>query len=208
MPVTWLTGSPTAGDGVAQLNAGAGQLADGLDQVAAKVPDAVDGANQLKTGSKKLATGADQLADGLQNQLAPGAVQLSDGLAGLQAAVDGSGQIADGLGQAKAGNVKIVVGAGTRPPGTKKLVQAGDETSKEFGKVRRDAGPQCQGCGQLDALRSTQGVRRQPWQPTRHSRSSRSARRAAWAMPGVAWSACLVLGLGALAATLVRGRFS
>ena len=201
-------GIATAADGVEQLNTGAGQLADGLDQVAAKVPTAVDGSQQLTAGSKKLAKGANKLAAGLQDKLAPGATQLSDGLAGLQAAVDGSGQIADGLGQAKAGNEKIVDGAGQlSTKGTKKLVEAGDETSKEFGKEY----------AVMQALNAKGAANSMPYGAPKQSADNRGAydisiepvgSTAGMGSAGRGLVGLIVLGLGALAATLVRGRFS
>jgi putative membrane protein len=201
-------GIATAADGVEQLNAGAGQLADGLDQVAAKVPDAVDGSEQLTVGSRKLANGADKLAAGLQDKLAPGATQLSDGLAGLQAAVDGSGQIADGLGQAKAGNVKIVDGAGQLSnQGTKKLVEAGDDTSKHFGKEY----------AVMQAINAKGVANSMPYGAPKGSDDNRGAydisiepvgSASGMGSAGRGLVGLVVLGLGALAATLVRGRFS
>jgi putative membrane protein len=201
-------GIATAADGVEQLHAGSGQLADGLDEVAAKVPDAVDGSQQLAAGSKKLAAGSKELAAGLQDKLAPGATQLSDGLAGLQAAVDGSGQIADGLVQAKDGNEQIVDGAGQlSDQGTKKLVEAGDDTSKQFGKEY----------AKMQALNAKGAANAMPYGAPKGSADNRGAydisiepvgSASGMGSAGRGLVGLVVLGLGALAATLLRGRFS
>jgi putative membrane protein len=201
-------GIAKAGDGVVQLAGGAAQLSDGLDQVAAKVPDAVTGAQALATGSAALADGSAELAAGLSGKLAPGANQLADGLAGLQAAADGSVQISDGLTQAKSGNQQIVDGAGRlQSEGTSQLVTAGEDAAKNYGheyavmqalntKGLENAMPY----GAPEGSTDNRGAYDITIQPVGSTSGMGSAGRG---LVGL-----VVLGLGALAATIVRGRFA
>ena len=201
-------GISVAGDGAAQLASGAAQLSGGLDQVAAKVPDAVTGAQALAKGSAALAEGSAELAEGLSGQLAPGAQQLSDGLAGLQAAADGSSQIADGLAQAKDGNQQIVDGAGRlSEEGTSQLVQAGDEAARNYGREY----------AVMQALNTKGKENAMPYGAPEGSSDNRAAyditiapvgHESGLGSAGRGVAGLVVLGLGALAATLIRGRFA
>lgn len=105
------TGSGDLTAGLSQLDSGAGQLADGADQLSAGTGTALDGSGQI-------ADGADQLATGLGT------------------AADGSGRIADGLKQAAGSATAIPDGADRlSKEGTTKLIAAGVDTAKEYGKL-------------------------------------------------------------------------
>jgi putative membrane protein len=201
-------GIAQAGDGAQQLAGGAAQLSDGLDQVAVKVPDAVSGAQALAKGSAALADGSAELAAGLSGKLAPGANQLADGLAGLQAAADGSVQIADGLTEAKSGNQQIVDGAGRlQSEGTSQLVSAGEDAAKSYGHEY----------AVMQAL-NTKGLENaMPYGAPKGSSDNRGAyditiqpvgSESGMGSTGRGLVGLVVLGLGALGAMLVRGRFA
>jgi putative membrane protein len=194
-------GIATAGDGAAQLSAG-------LKQVGQKVPAAVDGANQLADGSEKVAAGANQLATGLNDQLAPGAEELAAGLGSLQPAADGAQQLSDGLVQAKDGNQQIVDGSGELSKrGSKKLVEAGDATAREFAKEY----------AVMQALNVKGAESSTPFGAPTGSTDNRAAYDITIAPVGHAGGsnnagrglvALVVLGAGAFLATMVRARFA
>jgi putative membrane protein len=201
-------GIAQAGDGAAQLAGGAAQLSDGLDQVAVKVPDAVSGAQALAKGSAALADGSAELAAGLSGKLAPGANQLADGLAGLQAAADGSEQLADGLTQATTGNEQIVDGATQlQSEGTAQLVTAGENAATSYGHEY----------AVMQALNTKGAENAMPYGAPEGSTDDRGAyditiqpvgSTGGMGSTGRGLVGIVVLGLGALAATLVRGRFA
>ncbi len=94
----------------AELDAGANKLADGAGQLKG-------GTAKAEAGSLLIANGAEELATGLLD------------------AADGSGLLADGLATAADGAPKLVDGAQRlSDEGTKKLVEAGEETAQEYGK--------------------------------------------------------------------------
>ena len=193
-------GIAQAGDGAVQLADGASQLSGGIDQLAGQAPTAVSGAEQLAAGSKKL-------AKGLNNKLAPGAEQLSAGLGDLDAAVTGSAQIADGLGQAQDGQSQVVDGAGQiSEQGTSQLVKSGNETASSYGREYAIMKA-------LDRKGATQGM---PYGSPKGSSDNRGAyditiaavgSQHAMGNTGRGVLGLVVLGLGALGATLIRGRF-
>lgn len=153
------TGLMSAVVGVFQLEAGSQDLAagalllasktteaaDGAQRIAAGNADAAAGGRDLAQGNRQLADGADELAKGL-NDAAKGSRQLADGnrriadgaselATGLDDAADGSAQLADGLGQAAEGAPQLVDGAQRlSDEGTKKLVEAGEETASDYGE--------------------------------------------------------------------------
>ncbi len=100
-----------AGDllaGLIQLRDGSDELADGLSGEAA--PGAArlaDGTEELRNGTAKLAAGTGKLDDGA-DKIADGADLLSDGTAG-----DKAPALIDGLGELRAGLVKVDRGLGT-----------------------------------------------------------------------------------------------
>jgi putative membrane protein len=117
-------------DGTRQLADGTVKLADGTQQLNAGATQLDDGATQLDIGGMKLQAGAQQLSDG-SGRLDDGLQQL---LAGLTTAADGSNQLRDGLQKASGGAPKISDGATKlSKKGTQKLVDAGSETTVEFG---------------------------------------------------------------------------
>jgi putative membrane protein len=194
-------GIATAGDGAAQLSAG-------LKQVGQKVPAAVDGADQLADGSEKVAAGANKLADGLNDQLAPGANELAAGLGSLQAAADGAQQLSDGLVQAKDGNQQIVDGSGELSKrGSKKLVEAGDATAREFAKeyavmqaLNVKGAENGMPFGAAAGSSDNRGAYDITIAPVGHVGGSNNAGRGLVAL--------VVLGAGAFLATMVRARFA
>ncbi len=201
-------GIAQAGDGAQQLAAGAAQLSGGLDQVGEKVPAAVTGAQALATGSSALSDGSTELAAALSGQLAPGAQQLANGLSDLNAAVDGSAQISDGLGQASDGGTQLVDGAGRlSKEGTTQLIAAGDETSKEFGKEYAI----------MQALNDRGTANALPYGAPNGVEDARAAYDISIAPVGHIGGlgsvsrgvvGLVVLGLGAFGATALRGRFA
>lgn len=201
-------GIAKAGDGAHQLAGGAARLSAGLAQVGEKVPAAVSGARALAKGSAALSDGSAELAAGLNGKLAPGATQLADGLAGLQAAADGSVEIADGLAQAKDGDQQIVDGAGQlQAEGTSQLVVAGEEAAKEYGKeyavmqaLNTKGADHALPYGAPEGSSDDRGAYDISIEPVGHTGGLGSAGRGVVAL--------VVLGLGALGATLVRGRFA
>jgi putative membrane protein len=201
-------GIAQAGDGAVQLADGASQLSGGIDQLAGQAPTAVSGAQQLAAGSSDLSKGSTKLAKGLNGKLAPGAEQLSAGLGDLNDAVTGSGQIADGLGQAHDGQSQIVDGAGQlSEQGTSKLVKSGNETASSYGREYAIMKA-------LDHKGATQGM---PYGSPKGSSDNRGAYDITIAAVGSQHTmgntgrgvvGLVVLGLGALGATLIRGRFA
>ncbi len=201
-------GIAQAGDGATQLAAGASQLSGGLDQVAVKVPAAVTGAKALAKGSSDLSTGSGTLAAALRTQLAPGAHQLATGLEGLNAAKDGSAQIAEGLITAKGGNQQIVTGAGQlSDEGTAKLIDAGDAAAKSYGKEYAT----------MQALNKKGAANAMPYGAPAGAVDNRGAYDLTIAGVGSASGAGSagrglaglgILALGAFAATALRGRFA
>ena len=138
------SGVLSAVTGVNQLSAGAKSAAEGSGDLADGIAEAGDGAQQLADGSLEAAAGSKRLADGLvaagdgSARLADGNRQISDGAGdladGLGDAADGSGRLAEGLGEAADGAPQLVDGAQRlSDEGTKKLVEAGNETTVEFG---------------------------------------------------------------------------
>jgi putative membrane protein len=201
-------GIAQAGDGAVQLADGASQLSGGIDQLAGQAPTAVSGAQQLAAGSSDLSKGSKKLAKGLNGKLAPGAEQLSAGLGDLNDAVTGSGQIADGLGQAHDGQSQIVDGAGQlSEQGTSQLVKSGNDTASSYGREYAIMKA-------LDHKGATQGM---PYGSPKGSSDNRGAYDITIAAVGSQHTmgntgrgvvGLVVLGLGALGATLIRGRFA
>jgi putative membrane protein len=201
-------GIAQAGDGAVQLADGASQLSGGIDQLAGQAPTAVSGAQQLAAGSSDLSKGSTKLAKGLNGKLAPGAEQLSAGLGDLNDAVTGSGQIADGLGQAHDGQSQIVDGAGQlSEQGTSQLVKSGNDTASSYGREYAIMKA-------LDHKGATQGM---PYGSPKGSSDNRGAYDITIAAVGSQHTmgntgrgvvGLVVLGLGALGATLIRGRFA
>lgn len=139
-----LAGIAGAVTGVNQLSAGAKTAAAGSGDLADGIAQAGDGAQQLAAGSREAAAGSKKLANGLaaardgSARLADGNRQISDGAGqlagGLGDAADGSGRLAAGLEEAADGAPALVDGAQRlSDEGTKKLVEAGNETTIEFG---------------------------------------------------------------------------
>lgn len=140
------TGSGDLTDGLVRIDGGADQLADGAGKLSAGTGRLADGAGQLAGGTQKLragtgelAAGADKLAAGTgeaaagSGKLADGAGQLADGLGD---AADGSGRLADGLERAASGAPALRDGAQRlSDEGTKKLVEAGEETTQNYGEL-------------------------------------------------------------------------
>lgn len=113
-PNTLLYGSNAIWKGLAQMNASAPTLANGVDQVNS-------GAHQLASGSAQLASGSNQLANGT-DQLASATPALVNGIAALKAgssqlasgavsAQDGSAQLSDGLKQFNDEAIQKIVNA-------------------------------------------------------------------------------------------------
>lgn len=113
-PDTLLYGSNAIWKGLAQMNASAPTLADGVNQVNS-------GAHQLASGSAQLASGSNQLANGT-DQLANATPALVNGIAALKAgssqlasgavsAQDGSAQLSDGLKQFNDEAIQKIVSA-------------------------------------------------------------------------------------------------
>lgn len=113
-PNTLLYGSNAIWKGLAQMNASAPTLADGVNQVNS-------GAHQLASGSAQLASGSNQLANGT-DQLANATPALVNGIAALKAgssqlasgavsAQDGSAQLSDGLKQFNDEAIQKIVSA-------------------------------------------------------------------------------------------------
>lgn len=126
-----LAGIASAVTGVKQLDAGAKTAAAGSGDLAAGIAKAGDGAQQLADGSATASDGSRQLADGT-GKIAAGAGDLA---VGLDSAASGSGRLADGLEQAADGAPALVDGAERLSnEGTKKLVEAGNDTTVEFGE--------------------------------------------------------------------------
>jgi putative membrane protein len=111
---------------IEQLSSGAGDLANGLDQLQSQLGPLSDGVDQLVDGAAQVAAGLRQLegnvgplADGI-DQLTDGATQVSNGLAQLRANVD---PLAGGVEQLAAGGLLVAGGATELADG---LVEAGD----------------------------------------------------------------------------------
>lgn len=113
-PNTLLYGSNAIWKGLAQMNASAPTLANGVNQVNS-------GAHQLASGSAQLASGSNQLANGT-DQLASATPALVNGIAALKAgsaqlasgavsAQDGSAQLSDGLKQFNDEAIQKIVSA-------------------------------------------------------------------------------------------------
>ncbi|MCI1479576.1 MAG: hypothetical protein LKH29_01630 [Eggerthellaceae bacterium] len=113
-PNTLLYGSNAIWKGLAQMNASAPTLANGINQVNS-------GAHQLASGSAQLASGSNQLANGT-DQLASATPALVNGIAALKAgssqlasgavsAQDGSAQLSDGLKQFNDEAIQKIVSA-------------------------------------------------------------------------------------------------
>jgi putative membrane protein len=196
---TAVTGISQLAPGAAAANVGAGDLADGI-------ATAGDGVAQLSVGALQLNHGSAQLAAGLKNQLAPGAVKLSDGLQDLNAANAGAKKISDGLGDAKAGDKQIVDGAGKlSSQGTSQLVASGDDTAKSYGKQYAT----------MQALNKKGADNALPVGAPKGSTDNRGAFDITLAgvghqgpgSPGRGIAAIVILGIGAAATTLLRGRF-
>lgn len=113
-PNTLLYGSNAIWKGLAQMNASAPALANGVNQVNS-------GAHQLASGSAQLASGSNQLANGT-DQLASATPALVNGIAALKAgssqlasgavaAQDGSAQLSDGLKQFNDEAIQKIVSA-------------------------------------------------------------------------------------------------
>lgn len=154
-------GVPTKGcDPRATLRCAAAALADGGDQLTAGVDKLVAGVVKLSAGGELLSAGASELSTGLgtiedgtdklaagtstaragSGKLAAGTGKLSAGAGelatGLSAAASGSNRLADGLGEAAGGAPKLVDGAQRlSDEGTKKLVEAGEETTQNYGEL-------------------------------------------------------------------------
>jgi putative membrane protein len=199
-------GITTAVSGIGQLAPGAALANAGAGDLAAGIATAGDGASQLSVGARKLNGGSSQLANGLKNQLAPGAVKLSNGLQDLNAANTGASKIAKGLGQAKAGDKQIVSGAGQlSKEGTSQLVSSGDATAKSYGKQYAT----------MQALNKKGVDNALPVGAPKGSTDNRGAFDITLAgvghqgpgSPGRGIAAIVILGIGAAATTLLRGRF-
>jgi putative membrane protein len=131
-------GAGRLADGTGELKAGAGELDDGAGQLAAGTGELSDGVGRLDAGANRLADGAGQLKGGTAKAeagsllIANGAAELAEG---LFAAAGGSGLLAEGLATAAQGAPKLVDGAQRlSDEGTKKLVEAGEDTAQEYGK--------------------------------------------------------------------------
>lgn len=111
-------GGELLSNGASELSVGLGTLEAGTDKLAAGTSTAQAGSGELAAGSRKLSAGADELATG------------------LSAAGSGSNRLADGLGEAADGAPALVDGAQRlSDEGTKKLVEAGKETTQNYGEL-------------------------------------------------------------------------
>jgi putative membrane protein len=131
-------GSGTLTSGLGELDAGANKLAAGTGELNSGVGQLDSGANKLDAGANKLADGAGQLKGGTAKAEA-GSLLIAEGAdklaTGLFEAAGGSGLLAQGLGMAAEGAPKLVDGAQRlSDEGTKKLVEAGEDTAQEYGK--------------------------------------------------------------------------
>ena len=125
------TGAKTAATGSGDLADGIAQAGDGAEQIAEGTSQASAGADELSAGLSEAEDGSAQLSDGA-DQVATGAGELAQG---LNTAADGSAQIAAGLDQAAEGARALPEGANRLSvEGTKKLVEAGNDTTLDFGE--------------------------------------------------------------------------
>jgi putative membrane protein len=125
-----------------------------------------DGAGDLLAGLTKLAAGAAALKDGLAGQAAPGAHQLADGLgqakAGSAKLAAGADKLGGGLQQAKDGSGKLVAGLGSASSGSDKLLDGSQDLATGAGLTAAGAKSLSDGLAQisggLDQLSATTGL--------------------------------------------------
>jgi putative membrane protein len=113
-PNTLLYGSNAIWKGLAQMNASAPALANGVNQVNSGAHQLASGSAQLASGSNQLANGTDQLANAtpaLVNGIAALKAGSSQLASGAVAAQDGSAQLSDGLKQFNDEAIQKIVSA-------------------------------------------------------------------------------------------------
>jgi putative membrane protein len=125
-----------------------------------------NGAGDLLAGLTKLAAGASALKDGLAGSAAPGAHQLADGLgqakAGSAKLAAGADKLGGGLNQVKAGSGKLSTGLGTAAAGSEKLLDGSQDLAAGAGLTAAGATSLSTGLAQistgLDQLAGTAGL--------------------------------------------------
>ncbi|MDX6197708.1 MAG: putative rane protein [Actinomycetota bacterium] len=114
-----------------------------------------DGAGDLLAGLTKLAAGAAALKDGLAGSAAPGAHQLADGLgqakAGSAKLAAGADQLGGGLQQVKAGSGKLTAGLGSASAGSEKLLDGSQDLATGAGLTAAGAKSLSDGLVQISA---------------------------------------------------------
>ncbi|MDT7539448.1 MAG: putative rane protein [Actinomycetota bacterium] len=112
-----------------------------------------DGAGDLLAGLTKLAAGAAALKDGLAGSAAPGAHQLADGLgqakAGSTKLAAGADKLGGGLQQVKAGSGKLSAGLGTASAGSEKLLDGSQDLATGAGLTAAGAKSLSDGLAQI-----------------------------------------------------------
>jgi putative membrane protein len=125
-----------------------------------------DGAGDLLGGLTKLAAGAAALKDGLAGSAAPGAHQLADGLgqakAGSAKLAAGADKLGGGLSQVKTGSGKLAAGLGSASAGSEKLLNGSQDLATGAGLTAAGAKSLSAGLAQisggLDQLSATAGL--------------------------------------------------
>jgi putative membrane protein len=114
-----------------------------------------DGAGDLLGGLTKLAAGAAALKDGLAGQAAPGAHQLADGLgqakAGSAKLAAGADKLGGGLTQVKDGSGKLSTGLGSASAGSEKLLDGSQDLAAGAGLTAAGAKSLSDGLVQISA---------------------------------------------------------
>jgi putative membrane protein len=114
-----------------------------------------DGAGDLLAGLTKLAAGAAALKDGLAGGAAPGAHQLADGLgqakAGSAKLAAGADLLGGGLTKVKNGSGKLTAGLGTASAGSEKLLNGSQDLATGAGLTAAGAKSLSDGLTQISA---------------------------------------------------------
>ena len=134
-----------AGDGAAQLAAGADKASAGASQLATGASELATGATQLSDGTVQLSAGADQLSTGA-SQLATGASGLATGTSQL---ASGAGQLSSGAGQLSSGASQLATGASGLATGTSQLASGAGALSSGAGQLSTGAGDLATGTSEL-----------------------------------------------------------
>ncbi|MEL5991657.1 YhgE/Pip domain-containing protein [Microbacterium phosphatis] len=134
-----------AGDGAAQLAAGADKASAGASQLATGASELAAGATQLSDGTVQLSAGADQLSTGA-SQLATGASGLATGTSQL---ASGAGQLSSGAGQLSSGASQLATGASGLATGTSQLASGAGALSSGAGQLSTGAGDLATGTSEL-----------------------------------------------------------